>query len=194
MLYFSGDDADFSQLTRIAGVEIIRRQRRSRPLRFEVDGTMIETTTLWQLELATPAAEVLGREPDGSPVCTLRRHGSGVVLFCAADLEVAAATEAGRAGTAQGSPAAVLYSVIARRAQPDRAVRASDPVLGLTEHPLGDRERVVVAINYGGGELNLRANLSDGWLPSRLVRGSTLVEGRLRVAAHDASVFVVRSE
>ncbi len=191
LLYISGDDAEFSQFTRLTGASLVRRERRTRPLRFTLGGSAVEAPAMWRAELSVVQARVLAAEEDGNPVCLVRSHGAGTVVFCAADLEVATATTPGLVNRRGGASAAVVYRKLAELARPDRVALAADPMLGLTEHPSSDRDRIVVAINHGRDEVSVPCPLRDGWTLHEVLRGNVARDGALRVDPHEAAVFRV---
>ena len=88
------------------------------------------------------------------------------------------------------APAAVpfwrIYRRISTGALQRLAVRREDPHIGVTEHPLNDRERIVVLVNYSPRPAAPALSLVEGWKIERLLYGDTA-----SIPACDACVLVV---
>lgn len=63
-------------------------------------------------------------------------------------------------------------------------------MLAVTEHPLDDRERVVIAVNLSPMSLRETLRLQPGWALGRSFRGD-MASGVLSLPANDAAVFTV---
>jgi hypothetical protein len=128
---------------------------------------------------ATPVgANVLASEPEGAPLLTEYRYGKGRVIFLGVSLEMTLTTTPGVFHGANASAAWQLYRYLADGAMQGRAVRKEEPLLALTEHPVSETERIVVAVNQSPGQLKARVRLVDGWRLAECLHGEARVEGR----------------
>lgn len=190
-LYLSIDDALLSGFQQTFGLEMQARSRRAEPrVDFSVDGLgNFSVPTSFRLDLLPTGAAVLGAEPDGNPAFTRFALGRGEVYLLTSPIERALADWP---GAFQGPQAFwQIYRMIAGKATRGRVVRKTQPMLGVTEHPLSENERVVVAVNYSPALLEETFALAKGWQVSGAWRGS--VEGaRLTIPPNDAAVFVVQ--
>ena len=50
--------------------------------------------------------------------------------------------------------------------------------MALTEHPVNETERIVVAVNQSPGPLKARVRLADGWRLAECLHGEARAEGR----------------
>jgi len=76
-----------------------------------------------------------------------------------------------------------------------RMVRKEHPMLGVTEHPLNESERIVVAINYSPEPLTETFALADGWELDDTWRGhieATAGGCRATLRPNDGAVWCVR--
>jgi hypothetical protein len=83
-----------------------------------------------------------------------------------------------------------VYATIADRVLAGRVVSRANPLVGLTEHPLNDNERWVVAINYGPQAVEEELRMAGGWQVCEVAHGQ-LDGSCARMKANDALVFRV---
>jgi hypothetical protein len=194
-LYLSLDNAMLSGFRETFGLEIQTRSRRSTPVQFVLDdGLPFSLPSEFRLDLEPAGAEVLACEGDGNPVFTRFAYGKGQVYFLSAPIERALTSQPGGFHGPDAQAFWQIYARIAVEHMGSRAVRKDHPFLGLTEHPLNDRERVIVAVNYSPDPLETTLALAEGWQISETWRGST-GEGNspvLSIPANDAAVFLIR--
>jgi hypothetical protein len=121
---------------------------------------------------------VLACEPDGAPLLTKHCYGKGRVIFLGVPLEMILTTTPGVFHGAHASAAWQLYRYLADGALQGRAVRKEEPLLALTEHPVNEIGRIVVALNQSPGPLKTRVRLADGWRLADCLHGVARSEGR----------------
>lgn len=93
---------------------------------------------------------------------------------------------------ANASTAWQLYRYVAEGAMQRRVARKEEPLLALTEHPVNETRRIVVAVNQSPGSLNTGVRLADGWRLAECLHGVARVEGReilLDLLACDGAVL-----
>jgi hypothetical protein len=139
-------------------------------------------------------AEVLGREANSNPVFTRARYGNGRAYFLSVPIELDLAN---RAGGFHNPSAALpwwqIYRTISEPFVAQRAVHKADPFIGLTEHPLGDGRRVVIAINYSPEPREVGLEITEPWTAAEAWYGAAPAKSshgwQIRLASNDAAVF-----
>ncbi len=172
-LYVSMDDVLLSDFKATFGLEVQTRARRADGhMQFSLEGA--DSFTLpnpFRLDLQVQGAEALGRELDGNPAFTRFQYGQGEIYLLSAPLERDLADWPGGFHAPDAQPFWKLYRQIGEKVLSGRAVRKTQPMLGLTEHPLDDHRRVVVAINYSPAALEDHLSLAPGWTIAQILRG-----------------------
>ena len=163
-LYLSLDNALLSGFEEAFGMRVQTRQKRAGAAQITIDG-IAETFNIpggFRLALEEAGAKVLGREPDGNPAFTRFAYGKGQVFFLSVPVE-RILTET-PAAFLPGSPDWwKVYALVAERAMAQRVIAKTNPLLGITEHPVNDHECWVVAINYSPEPLLEELSLAEGW-------------------------------
>ena len=199
-LYVSHQDCMLSPFNEPFGLQVQTRRRRSAPVSMRMDGLAgcpsFAMQAPFRLELASAGARVLGRESDGNPVFTSAAYGQGQVCFLGVPIETYLAGMPGAFDAAAAQPFWQIYRHLATAVTGRRAVTKALPQIGLTEHPLDDRRRVVVAINYSPHAQQATLSLAEGWHLAETLHGPEPASGpaSLRAAfpANDAIVFTIR--
>jgi hypothetical protein len=200
-LYLSLDDALPSGFEALTGLRPTARERRAGYAAVALDGIpghpVISCAGGYRLNPTPVGAKVLASEPEGAPLLTEYRYGQGRVIFLGVSLEMTLTTTPGVFHGANASAAWQLYCYIADGAMQGRAVRKEEPLLALTEHPVSETERIVVAVNQSPGQLKARVRLVDGWRLAECLHGEARVEGReilFDLLACDGSVLRVETK
>lgn len=195
-LYLSLNDAILSPFEVPFGLQVQTRQKRSAPVEFklpflpEAPSFRLDSTVKYSL---TPtSAQVHGSEPDGNPVFTSHAWGKGQVIFLSAPIEqyLTETPEAFSGPNAQ--PFWQIYRHIALPHLSQRAASKDNPQVGITEHPLDNRKRLVVVINYSPQPQEVHLTLAEGWQFSEAWYGPLPADGRAVIPANDALVVVTR--
>lgn len=194
-LYLSLDDALLPGFRELFGLEVQVRSKRSGPAHLSIDGLgELQIETAIRQELHPAGAAVLGRELDGNPAFTRFSYGQGKVYFLSVPIERALARTPGGFHGPQAQPFWRIYTRVAEDILRGRVVHKDQPMLGLTEHPLGEHRRVIVAINYSPDRLEDTLALAPGWRLDEVWRGVVEADGRLSLGPNEAAVFTMRSE
>lgn len=119
--------------------------------------------------------DVLAKDAEGSPVMTMKRLGTGRVVFVNGAVEVNAAID--------GWP---VYAEAAEVAGVKRVVRGDNPSVGFTEHSMNG-VTYVVAVNYKSDPVNVNIEC-DGTI-SRTFGSGALKDGVLSLGANNAVVI-----
>ena len=195
-LYVSHRDGMLSPLVEPLGFEVHTRERRANPTTIRLDALPgapeLPTAGPIKLTLSPARAEVLGRETDGSPALTRAQYGKGTIYFLTIPLEVELAERPGAFHTPDAPPAWQLYRHLAAPFLGHRAVRKDHPQIGLTEHPLDERTRAIVLINYSPTPLEVPLTFSPGWRLGDAWYGSAPEGAICRIRTNDAAVFTVK--
>ena len=121
--------------------------------------------------------DVLAKDAEGSPVMTMKRLGTGRVVFVNGAVEVNAAID--------GWP---VYAEAAEVAGVKRVVRGDNPSVGFTEHSMNG-VTYVVAVNYKSDPVNVNIEC-DGTI-SRTFGSGSLKDGVLSLGANNAVVIEI---
>lgn len=199
-LYVSVHDGVLNPFGEAVGVEVQTRRRRSEPTDVLLDGLEnvppLRTTGPVQLTLKPTSAEVLGREADGNPVFTEARYGKGRIFFLAFGMEHELARTPGAFHAEDAKPYWQIYRVIANRATTRRIISGSSPFIGITEHPLDKKTRVIVLINYSPKDVNAEFAVASPWRLKSVLRGHRPGKAGDRltalIPANDTAVLVVQ--
>lgn len=196
-LYISIDDALLDNFQQTYGMKIISRQKRPSPtVEFTIPGLgSFTTASRFRTNLQPAGAEVLGQEIDGNPVFTRFSYGQGQVYLLTVPVERCLTETPGAFHDPQAQPFWQIYRQVAAGVMGGRVVRKEHPMLGVTEHPLNESERIVVAINYSPEPLTETFSLADGWALDDTWRGHIeAAAGGCRAALrpNDGAVWCVK--
>jgi hypothetical protein len=199
-LYISNDDGLFSGLADFTGIEVQTRQRRTAPAQVTFSGLSSQPafplSSPFRLTMEAPMAEVLATEADGNPALTWTLYGKGNVYFLAFPMEQQIATSPGAFYGPDSQSYWHVYRHIAGAALSSRLVSKMSQMVGITEHPLDEKTRAIVAINYSPQPVTDLLALADGWEIAETLHGETPSKMGSRhattVPANDAVVFVLR--
>jgi len=166
-LYVSHDNGMLSPLTEPFGIDVITRSRRAQPTHITFNALpeqpAITSNSEFLLRLHARQAAVLGREDDGNPVFTHAQYGKGSIYFLSVPIEKQLTLRAGSFHDAGTQDCWRIYQHMAQPLLDARAVRKDNPWIGITEHTLGDRRRMLVLINYSPQSQTTRLLLSGTW-------------------------------
>jgi len=189
-LYLSHDTAMLSPFEEPFGLEIQTRERRTGPAEFTVDDVSYTVPSPVKLRLEPTRAQVLGRERDGNPVLARAAHGQGETCFLSVPIERAVSETPGSVYP-DAQPLWQIYRHVAQPFLGGRVVGKDLPQVGVTEHPLDERRRVVVLINYSPAPVEVAVTVTEGWMPGEAWYGERPRAGYCALGANDAAVFTV---
>jgi hypothetical protein len=190
-LYLSIDNALLSGFEEVFGLVSQWRSRRANgQLSFSLDGDSLTIPSGFRQDLLPTGAEALGCEADGNPAFTRFDYGKGEVFLLSAPLETALADWPGGFHAAGAQPLWKIYRRVGSKVIEGRAVRKSQPMLGVTEHPLSERERVIVMVNYSPQAVEDALEFAEGWQVKKVWRGE-VAGRRVRIAGNEAAVMTI---
>jgi hypothetical protein len=198
-LYLSHNTAMLSPFGEAFGLEVQTRGHTVRPVEFRLAGVDAAFTANAPIRLALQPthAEVLACEADGNPILTRAAYGRGRAYFLGVPIELDLANRPGGFHAPDAAPWWRIYREIGEPFLAGRAVRRADPFVGLTEHPLDEARRIVVAINYRPEPREVALDFADPWTAGQVWRGpgaiSTAPEtAKIWLPPNDAAVFIAR--
>lgn len=193
-LYTSIDTGSFSPFNEPFGVTILTREKRAATTRLRwQDGSDIDIEGDWKLRIRPDRATVIGREADDNPILTETQYGKGRLVLLAAPLE---AKLAGKPGAFNGgSEAWKIYRWLGESLISKRSIRKQSPHVGVTEHAIDDRKRVIIVQNYSPEKCVEKLDAMQDWLPQEAWYGNppTRPDGvwQCTLPANEVCVFTI---
>ncbi len=185
-LYFSLGDTLFRRLPELTGLTIASREAGyTETITLGEDQFSFPLHYRYNIEAVSDTCEVLATGADGRPVFVKNRYGAGTIYFCTFPLEHFISERPGVFKHDDCKPYYRFYKAFAADASTDRAAVSHSLCVLLTEHPLADNRRLVIAVNYSDHDVNPGITLKDKW---RLVK---TYYGGETIGANDAAVFEI---
>jgi hypothetical protein len=194
-LYLSMNDALLSPFKEPFGLEVQTREKRLSP--FEVEIPALPEVPSFCLSgsikyALTPAgARILGSEADGNPAFTCHSRGKGQVYFLSAPIELYLMNTPGGFTSTSAQPFWQIYRHIALPYLSQRILSKDNPFVGITEHILDDKQRLVVLINYSPQPQEVSLTILKGWQPVEAWYGVLPQVVHTQMPPNDALVFVL---
>ena len=193
------DDAHLNDLGEVWGLHLERRHPRPSGDKLAVvlpgfqPGDRYTATQTVRMQLKPAGAEVLAAEADGNPVLTRHAFGEkgGEAWLLTLPLEHELTVTPGALGPAHDRPFGGVYRAFAEGVDTGRVASQSNPLVGLTEHPLSSDVRVLVLVNAGNGPADCALALADDWSVRDAPRG--VLDGQtVSVPPHDAAAICLK--
>lgn len=146
-LYLSISDALLSPFVELTGIKVKTRSRSVHDDIVTLDGTTFSLRNPIKYTYENVNAKVLASCDDGNPALTEYSLGKGKVIFCAYAIELDAACKYGVVSGDQAVPYYQFYKALDLR-NPAKVAEKTSPYLGLTEHIVSDKERLVLILNH----------------------------------------------
>ena len=201
-LYLSHDDCFLSPFNEPFGLEVQTRERRSAPAEFSLPA--LPGTPHFsgfpgiKLILKSTRAAVLGAEADGNPAFTSADYGKGKLFFLSLPIERYLSETPGSFTATQAQPFWQIYRLLAQPFLAGRMVSKDNPLVGLTEHPLSENERLIVLINYSPQVQPVEITLAPGWQIAEVYHGAAPLRGqglqKLTLPKNDAVVLKIHTK
>jgi hypothetical protein len=189
-LYVSHDNGMLSPFTDVFGTDVLSRSKRASATQVSFDALpgcpVIGTNGEFRLDLSPTCADVLAREADGNPVFTCAPYGKGKAYFLSIPLEKELTTTPGSFHSPIAPPAWKVWRWIARDVLNNRVARKDHPQVGLTEHGLSERRRILIAINYSPAPVQTHITLASGWQAGQIWHGASPVQANDGLTCHIA--------
>lgn len=195
-LYMSLDDAYLPTFTGPLGIDISVNIKRRGNLSFNSKlsgGSLNFKTSAPRKYVIDPMQNiVLAKEEDGNPVFLKSAYGKGFIYLLTFPLEHNLTNTTGALDKGQPSYADI-YKEIASPFIKERVITQSNPFVGVTEHSLGNNEKVIVLINYSTEDITVEPVIKNGWKVVKSIYGNFVSEKSLKIKANDALVLSVKN-
>jgi hypothetical protein len=194
-LYLSLDFAYLPTLTKPLGIEIKSNIQRRGALKFSATlgdkSLSFETFSERKLNIGPGECKVLGKEADGNPAYILSRYGKGLIYLLTFPLEANLAVTTGAFD--KDSPEYFrIYKQFTGDVAGERILTQDNPYIGVTEHSLGNDEKVVVLINYNYDTAESAFHVKEGWKISDCLYGTKPSGTSISLKANDAIVLMLK--
>ena len=195
-LYMSLDDAYLNTFNEPLGIELLTNSKRKGSVKFGSklwnDSLVFTTSADRKLTINPKATKVLAREPDGNPVFIESQYGKGKIFLLTFPIEANLTNTTGAFD--KGQPAyAGIYRYIAQPFINQRVLQQFNPYIGVTEHPISDKEKIVVLINYSAEDITTNATVKSGWKITGSLYGNQPAGNAIQLKANDALVLTMKT-
>ncbi len=196
-LYISLDDAYLPSFTEPLSIGISTNTKRRGNLAFisKLLGDSLRFTTTSERKLAIDPKQniVLAKETDGNPVFLKSSLGKGHIYLLTFPIESNLTTLTGAFD--KGQPAyANIYKELATPFIKERVLTQNNPYIGVTEHPLSDKEKVTVLINYGTEDITIAPIIKQGWKIYKSIYGTFSSQKSITIKSNDALVLSMQQQ
>lgn len=201
VLYLSANNVLLSSFSEFSGVKVVTRYRST--VEDAVTLTVGEATSSMKLKgaykciLEATHAEVIGTDQVGNPAFTCSQFGKGKVFFLNYPLETYLLTQPGVFHKKNADPYWILYRMLKDSITTDKLIIKDKPNVGITEHELNKKERIITLINYEPERMEVNLRIESGWVIRDVLYGKTefITTGHevTRVSVHnnDAVIFTL---
>lgn len=188
VLYISLGQTLFRRIPELTGVTVASRIAGG-DTDVQFGGNTFRFHCPWRYEAESVAdtCTVLARNQYGDPVFVRNAYGKGFIYFLNFPLE-SLLVKIPNAFSADALPYRKFYQEFASAAEP-RACASENPEVLLTEHPLSENRRLVVAVNYNRASSTAKITLRDGWKIAKVLRGELYGKELLEIGGSDAGIL-----
>ena len=122
-----------------------------------------------------------------------------MVFFLNYPLETYLLSQPGVFHESNADPYWILYRLLKDRITSDRIVTKDKPNVGITEHALDNKKRIITLINYEPEPVEVNLSISSGWKIREQLYGKTDYNEvdseitRVRIHKNDAVIFKLES-
>jgi beta-galactosidase len=195
ILYLSLDDTFLPALNEPLGIEIKTNIKRRGTFSFiSVTGTdsLNFITTSERKYIINPmTSKVIANESDGNPAFTESQYGKGKIYLLTFPLENNLSTSPGAFD--KKSPAYYeIYKQFAKTLIDERILKQDNPNIGVTEHDLNLKEKVVILINYNSEDASIDFRIKEGWKISGCLYGEMPALKNVTIKGNDALVLMMK--
>ncbi|MCQ2446992.1 MAG: hypothetical protein MJ141_08930 [Clostridia bacterium] len=191
LLYLSVDSAFPRNLGSDFGFRIHSRSVGQKTVNAHFEGFDLPLKLSLHYDITPVSARVLAKDDDGTPLFTVSDYGRGKVFFLACPLE----KDAFDASFGYEKGHHEIYRIVRSYLTSGRILEGDFKDVSLTEHPLGDGRRVIVACHNVSSEKSLTLSCKTPSALKAVFRGNVVYdekEGyRLILPPNDAAVFEI---
>lgn len=174
LLITAGDTLmrDFTELT---GIEVDTRFAQTKPAAIEVDGKRLTLHPEWSYKAERVDGEVLAADAEGNPIFVKHTYGEGMVYFLASALEMQLINEKAPFFREESEDYHKIYELVGKDVLAGKAVLSYNRYINITEHPLDENEKIIIAVNNDIKERAFVPILQNGFGISDIIVGDISV-------------------
>ena len=170
-MYLSIGEGLFRGLPELTGMTIAYREKVTKPEVITMGETKLTLKADYKFAVEACDAEVLATGEDGRPVYVKHKYGNGYIYFSTVPIEKFLIENSKAFNSNNGDNYSVWYKPLYDLVKSNHAVNIDSKVLRVTEHPIDENSRTVVAINYSYDEINAALDVKQGWKVSEVSYG-----------------------
>jgi len=185
LLITAGDTLmrDFTELT---GIEVYARYAQTASADVDILGSKITLKPFWSYKAENVNGEILAKDAEGNPLFVKHDYGKGTVYFLASDLELQLMNAKAPFFKEDSENFYKIYELAGKEVLSNKAVRSFDRYINITEHPVNENEKIIIAINNDIKEREFAPILQNGFGISDIIVGDMDV-----IKKNDAVIFRV---
>ena len=169
----------------ITGLNVYQRKAYSGDRTIELSGKKIDSYAIHEYICDNIDGEVIAENANGNPVFVCHKLGKGRVYSYLAPFENKAMEQNDVCSTNEY----LVYKYLKDRIKSGKVASCDNSQIGLTEHILSDKKRVLVTINYSCQQQEADISISDGWKIKTLLYGT--FKDKAYFKQNDAVVLVI---
>ena len=188
-LYISLGNGFPRNLTDDFGFHILSRKNVDKTDRVEIDNDTVSIKGNVIYDLILNGAESLAKNQDGKDVFLKSKYGNGTVYVLMYPVESYLYGLLGGYSDKHYK----IYDEIRKSIDTGKVVSCDNRMIGITEHPISENERVIVLTNYGDDAVEA-ITLSDGWVLDKIHLGNFSVTLSLEIANTKTAVITIKKQ
>ena len=188
-LYISLGNGFPRNLTDDFGFHILSRKNVDKTDRVEIDNDTVSIKGNVIYDLILNGAESLAKNQDGKDVFLKSKYGNGTVYVLMYPVESYLYGLLGGYSDKHYK----IYDEIRKSIDTGKVVSCDNRMIGITEHPISENERVIVLTNYGEDAVEA-ITLRDGWVLDKIHLGNFSVTLSLEIANTKTAVITIKKQ
>lgn len=168
------------------GFHIINRKETCYTDEMIIDGTKLNLRSNVIYDIALNGAESIAKNKDGKDVFLKTKYGEGTIFTLMYSAETSLY---GISDVFTNDKHYLIYDKIKESISSEKVVSCDNRLIGITEHPINDRERYIVATNYSV-DATVSFSLNDGWKFDNSVLG--IINESLEVEIKNCKTIVFK--
>lgn len=162
-LYISAGDTLMRDFEEITGISIDTRYAQTENATLEIDGSRITLNPLWSYKAEKVSGEILAVDNEGNPLFVKHSYGKGTVYFLASAIESELMNSKAPFFREDSEDYYKIYKLIGNEVLAGKAVISQDRYITVTEHPIDDNEKIIVAVNNGINDRKIHPIMQNGF-------------------------------
>ena len=190
-LYISLNDGYVAGFEELTGLSVNFRSKRNGKANIHIgDKTMLLGGGV-KIDITVKKAEIFASEADGNPVFSCHNYGKGKVYFFALPLENELLSDSCMFSDSNSDTYAEIYRMISKDIRSNRVLSGKPLQLGITEHPVSEKERIAVMVNMSPEKMSASINVKEGWEITKTLYGEVSASGNISIPANDGVVAIL---